>query len=92
MLSNLPFYTVLFPLFLDLLRTRVSSRGDAALSDLVKATFLLCRLSYMRNNKAFCIFAMKYRIREFELTSQGPHYFLLIDLHKLLWIAELNAL
>ena len=35
-LSNLPFYTALFPLFLDLLRTRVSSRGDAAISDLIK--------------------------------------------------------
>ena len=35
-LSNLPFYTSLLPVFLDLLRTRVSSRGDAALSDLIK--------------------------------------------------------
>ena len=35
-LANVPFYTVLLPLFLDLLRRRVSSRGDAALTDLVK--------------------------------------------------------
>lgn len=37
-LSHVPFYTALFSLFLDLLRTRVSSRGDAALSDLIKVS------------------------------------------------------
>ena len=36
-LSNLPFYTHLVPLFLSLLQTRVSSRGDVALTDLLKA-------------------------------------------------------
>ena len=39
-LANVPFYTVLLPLFLDLLRRRVSSRGDAALTDLVKVGVL----------------------------------------------------
>ena len=45
-LSNLPFYTVLFPLFLDLLRTRVSSRGDAALTDLVKVRYSFAEILF----------------------------------------------
>ncbi len=35
-LANLPFYSVLFPAFLDLTLSRVSSRGDSALADLLK--------------------------------------------------------
>ena len=43
-LSMVPFYTVLFPLFLDLLRKRVSSRGDAAMADLIKVSLKSTRI------------------------------------------------
>lgn len=39
-LANTPFYFVLLPLFLDLLATRVSTRGDAALQDLIRVGVL----------------------------------------------------
>ena len=35
-LANVPFYAVLLPLFLALLRSRVSTQGNAALADLAK--------------------------------------------------------
>ena len=37
-LSNIPFYSLLLPLFLDLTRTRVSFRSDESLEDLKKVS------------------------------------------------------
>jgi hypothetical protein len=39
-LSNVPFYSLLLPLFLDLTRTRVSFRSEECLEDLKKVGIL----------------------------------------------------
>lgn len=39
-LCNLPFYSLLFPSFLDLTLSRVSSRGESSVADLLKVRTL----------------------------------------------------